>query len=179
MANEDSRENSVVGGAIKLAAVGTVLYGGYRGGRGLIKNYDDLGRTFGKAGEKASNKILSGLSKFDKSDGSGNAIKEGLDKVQDNILNKDYTKAVNKTASMYDELGILKMDDDFKEALHEGYLSQDRHGKRDALDFRKETNEGLKKDIKTKRLEELETISKQRAEEKLAAKEAKEKATKE
>lgn len=156
MANEDSRENSVVGGAIKTAAIGLTIYGAAKGGRSLIKNYDDLGRTFGKAGDKASNKILGGLSKFDKADGSGNAIREGLDKMQTKILDKDHTKLVNKTASMYEELGINGMNDDAKKELHEIYTNQNRYAKRDTLDTRKNINKGLKEDVKTQRLEEAE-----------------------
>lgn len=148
MANEDSRENSVVGGAIKAAAIGLTIYGGYKGGRNLIKNYDDLGETFlGGVGKKMSSKIDDGIRAFDKSDGT-NSIRKGLDNTQEKILQSDFHKSLAKEDSLYNKVG-LELGDDYINETHATYNGSNRVDKREYLrdekKMRKELNEDLSK----------------------------------
>lgn len=154
MANEDSRENSVVGSAIKLAATGAAIYGVARGGRGVIKHYDDLGETFlGGVGKSISSKLDDGIRAFDKSDGT-NSIRKGLDNAQEKILQKDYTKQLKNTDKMYNNVG-LELTDDTITSSHEAYNDLNRVEKRSAIRGLKEEKEEMMNDLKESKYDNL------------------------
>lgn len=153
MANEDSRENSVMKGALELAAVGATVYGVYRGSRGLIKHYDDLGSTMlGKVGGKMTRGIEEGLSKFEKADGT-NAMKEGLDNLQGKILEQDYKKAFNKGTSIFAEANpnvenARELREKAFNSAHEAFKNKSASDKRNQINIEKNFSKNLKEQMK-------------------------------
>lgn len=152
MANEDSRENSVMKGALELAAIGATAYGVYRGGRGLIKNYDDLGSTFlGKAGDKMTKGINKGISALEGKAG-GNKVKDSLDTVQDKILDSDFKKSMKKIDKDLSKDG-LEMSQENVDDIHKTYksnsnASEKREDLKDLSDLKKQMQEERKEFLK-------------------------------
>lgn len=153
MANEDARENSVMKDALKLATVGAAVYGAYRGGKGLIKNYDDLGSTvLGKTGSKMTSGIKKGVSNFDKADGS-NMVRESLDKAQDKILERDYKKAFDKGTKAFSQANpsvenASELRDRAFNSTHEAFKSKSASGKRSQIDIEKSFSNNIKNQMK-------------------------------
>lgn len=143
MANEDSRNNNVLGNALKIAAIGAVTV---KGGRALIRNYDDLGRTFGKAGDNMSKGIDKVISLTDNANGSAGKIRQGLEKVQGELLDSKHKKLYEKGTSIINEGAdgdVLKqMNSKTRnyEDVHKDFKGQSRSKKRDAIDKQKEFN---------------------------------------
>lgn len=142
MANEDCNNSSVLGDALKIAAVG---FGAYKGGKSLVKHYDDLGATI--LGEKLGGSMSKGIGKaLNAFEGEGgNKVREGIDKLQGKILDHDFKKGVNKVDSLLNKDGI-EMTQKNMDEIHEGYSSlvspsEKREGIRDIKNMRKEKKE--------------------------------------
>jgi hypothetical protein len=120
MANEDSRDSSVLGGALKLAAIGGSIYGAKKGVGQLIRHYDDLGSTWmGGAGDKVSNVLKKGVSAFDKDDGT-NVLRKGLEETQEKLLTKDVDKYLKKTDKILNK-SDLEMSQAYIDEIHEDF----------------------------------------------------------
>ena len=161
MANEDCNNNSVLGDALMIAAVG---FGAYKGGRSLIKHYDDLGATVlgEKIGGTMSKKIGDALNIFENKE--GNKIREGIDNLQGKILEKDYKKAYDKSTRLlseanpeYDNLADLRTSM-FNE-VHETFNARSAADKRSLIDNEKDFAKKQRDKIK-QRTQEGETTQK-------------------
>ena len=141
MANEDCNNSSVLGDALKIAAVG---FGAYKGGKSLIKHYDDLGSTI--LGEKIGGSMSKGIDKaLSAFEGESGRVREGIDRLQGKILDHDFKKGVNKMDSLLNKDGIEMTQKNIDE-IHEGYNSlvspsEKREGIKNIQNMRKDTRD--------------------------------------